>query len=52
MAVSLVYLTWLCQYTLDRNFQGGARAAAAGAVILIVVEVKHQSFTFINCPKH
>ncbi|KAI8364925.1 hypothetical protein BD560DRAFT_448328 [Blakeslea trispora] len=38
MAVSLVYLTWFCQYTLDRNAEGGARAAAAGAVILIIVQ--------------
>lgn len=38
MAISLVYLTWLCQYTLNRNFDGGARAATAGAVILIIVE--------------
>ena len=38
MAVSLVYLTWLCQWTLNNNFIGGARAATAGAVILIIVE--------------
>ncbi|KAI8362681.1 hypothetical protein EDC96DRAFT_482616 [Choanephora cucurbitarum] len=38
MAISLVYLTWLCQYTLDRNAEGGARAAAAGSVILIIVQ--------------
>ncbi|KAL9551789.1 hypothetical protein MBANPS3_004088 [Mucor bainieri] len=38
MAVSLVYLTWLCQWTLDNNWIGGARAATAGAVILIIVE--------------
>lgn len=40
MAVSLVYLTWLCQWTLDNNWIGGARAATAGAVILIIVEVR------------
>ncbi|KAI8642451.1 hypothetical protein BD408DRAFT_416554 [Parasitella parasitica] len=38
MAVSLVYLTWLCQWTLDNNDIGGAGAATAGAVILIIVE--------------
>ncbi|KAI8075898.1 uncharacterized protein B0P05DRAFT_546854 [Gilbertella persicaria] len=38
MAVSLVYLTWLCQWCLDSNAEGGARAAAAGAVILIIVQ--------------
>lgn len=42
MAVSLVYLTWLCQWTLDNNYIGGARAATAGAVILIIVEVRQE----------
>jgi hypothetical protein len=40
LAVSLVYLTWLVQFTLDANYDGGARAATAGAIILIIVEVK------------
>lgn len=39
MAVSLVYLTWLVQWTLDRNDNSGARAATAGAVMLIIVQV-------------
>ncbi|KAI7906645.1 uncharacterized protein BX663DRAFT_497178 [Cokeromyces recurvatus] len=38
MALSLAYLTWLCQWTLNHNDNQGARAAAAGAVILTIVE--------------
>ncbi|KAI9346689.1 hypothetical protein BD770DRAFT_370291 [Pilaira anomala] len=38
MAVSLVYLTWLVQWTLDRNDDPGARAATAGAIMLIIVQ--------------
>lgn len=49
MAVSLVYLTWLCQWTLDNNYIGGARAATAGAVILIIVEVRQEKK---NCLGH
>jgi hypothetical protein len=45
MAVSLVYLTWLCQWTLNNNFIGGARAATAGAVILIIVEVRQKKMS-------
>lgn len=39
MAVSLVYLTYLCQFTLDNNGDAGARAAAAGSVMLLIVQV-------------
>jgi hypothetical protein len=39
MAVSLVYLTYLCQLTLDNNGDPGARAAAAGATMLVIVQV-------------
>ncbi|KAI9476236.1 MAG: hypothetical protein EXX96DRAFT_576339 [Benjaminiella poitrasii] len=38
MAVSLAYITWLCQWTLDNNYSRGAKAAAAGAIILAIVE--------------
>ncbi|KAG2230506.1 hypothetical protein INT48_009881, partial [Thamnidium elegans] len=38
MAVSLVYLTYLCQFTLDNNGDPGARAAAAGSVMLLIVQ--------------
>lgn len=39
MSVSLVYLTYLCQFTLDNNGDPGARAAAAGSVMLIIAQV-------------
>lgn len=39
MAVSLVYLTWLVQFTLDNDGDAGARAAAAGACMLIIAQV-------------
>ena len=39
MAVSLVYLTYLCQLTIYNNENSGARAAAAGAVMLVIVQV-------------
>ncbi|CAO3608751.1 unnamed protein product [Mucor hiemalis] len=38
MAVSLVYLTYLCQMTIYNNGDPGARAAAAGAVMLVIVQ--------------
>ncbi|KAI8967599.1 hypothetical protein BDF20DRAFT_917527 [Mycotypha africana] len=38
MAVSLVYLTWLCQFNLNFLGQSGARAAAGGAIILLIIE--------------
>ncbi|KAG2208905.1 hypothetical protein INT47_011045 [Mucor saturninus] len=38
MSVSLVYLTWLVQYTLDNDGDPGARAAAAGSCMLIIVQ--------------
>lgn len=39
MSVSLVYLTYLCQMTIYNNGDPGARAAAAGAVMLVIVQV-------------
>jgi hypothetical protein len=39
MAISIVYLTYLCQAVLnDVNASGGNRAAAAGAIILIIMQ--------------
>ncbi|KAG1453160.1 hypothetical protein G6F56_007641 [Rhizopus delemar] len=39
MAISIVYLTYLCQDVLyDMNSSGGNRAAAAGAIILIIMQ--------------
>lgn len=45
MAVSLVYLTYLCQFTLDNNANPGARAATAGAVMLIIAQVSLKKIT-------
>lgn len=45
MAISIVYLTYLCQDVLyDMNSSGGNRAAAAGAIILIIMQVSCSLF--------
>lgn len=49
MAVSLVYLTYLCQFTLDNDGNSGARAAAAGACMLIIVQVSINGFLPETC---